>query len=76
LLKPLLVLSYFSNLKSHLKISEKDVIKQYCVYNLVLLQYMTYFTFVTACWLSTIDYQFETWFLVGQFVRCLSSLYV
>ena len=48
LLKPFLVLSYFSNLKSHLKISEQAVIKQYRVYNLVLLRYMTHFTFVTA----------------------------
>jgi hypothetical protein len=47
LLKPLLVLSYFSNLKSHFKIPEKAVIKQYFVYNLVLLQYMAYFKFVT-----------------------------
>jgi hypothetical protein len=47
LLKPLLVLSYFSNLKSHLKISEKAVIKQNFVYNLVLLQYIAYFKFVT-----------------------------
>jgi hypothetical protein len=48
LLKPLLVLSYCSNFKSHLKIFEQAVIKQYCVYKLVLLRHMAYFRFVTA----------------------------
>ena len=44
LLKPILVLSYFNNLKSHLQIERQAVIKQCCV----LLRYMTYFTFVTV----------------------------
>jgi len=47
LLKTFLVLSYFSNLKSHLNISDQSFIKQYCDYNLVLMRYMTYCTFIT-----------------------------